>query len=106
MPPFERMDPMFYAISNFRRRKFKECAELCTSILEKSPYDQCAWTLKTRALTEQVYVDDLDLEEESISESLLDENAIAQTARPGTSLKTPSDNAQETMGISPAVRLQ
>lgn len=65
---------------------------------------QCAWTLKTRALTEQVYVDDLDLEEESISESLLDENAIAQTARPGTSLKTPSDNAQETMGISPAVR--
>ncbi|CAE1320057.1 TTC8 [Acanthosepion pharaonis] len=104
MPPFERMDPMFYAISNFRRRKFKECAELCTSILEKSPYDQCAWTLKTRALTEQVYVDDLDLEEESISESLLDENAIAQTARPGTSLKTPSDNAQETMGISPAVR--
>ncbi|KAG1674550.1 Tetratricopeptide repeat protein 8 [Nymphon striatum] len=47
-----------------------------------------AWTLKMRALTEQVYVDDLEADEEGIAEMFMDDNAIAQTARPGTSLKT------------------
>ncbi|XP_029649151.1 tetratricopeptide repeat protein 8-like [Octopus sinensis] len=103
MPPFERMHPMFYAISNFRRRKFKECAELCTSILEKTPYDEAAWSLKTRALTEQVYVDDADLEEETIAESILDENALAQNVRPGTSLQSSSLESRPD-GINPAIR--
>lgn len=48
---------------------------------------QAAWTLKTRALTEQVYVDEVEVDEEGIAEMLMDDNAIAQVARPGTSLK-------------------
>jgi tetratricopeptide repeat protein 8 len=43
-----------------------------------------------RCITEQVYVDDLEADEEGIAESLMDDNAIAQIARPGTSLKTSS----------------
>ena len=50
---------------------------------------QAAWTLKTRALTEQVYVDEIEVDEEGIAELLMDDNAIAQVARPGTSLKKP-----------------
>jgi tetratricopeptide repeat protein 8 len=48
------------------------------------------WCLKMRCITEQVYVDDLEADEEGIAESLMDDNSIAQIARPGTSLKTSS----------------
>ena len=41
-----------------------------------------------RALTEQVYVDEIEMEDDSIAE-MLDENAVAQVTRPGTSLKAP-----------------
>ncbi|XP_070576830.1 tetratricopeptide repeat protein 8-like [Ptychodera flava] len=83
------MDPMFLAMSFYRRRKFEECVNLCTQLLEKNPYDQAAWSLKTRALTEQVYVDEVEVDEEGIAEMVMDDNTIAQVARPGTSLKKP-----------------
>ena len=50
---------------------------------------QAAWTLKTRALTAQVYVDEVDWDEEGIAEMIMDDNVIAQVARPGTSLRQP-----------------
>ena len=46
--------------------------------------------MKTRALTEQVYVDEVEVDEEGIAEMLMDDNAIAQVSRPGTSLKKPT----------------
>lgn len=97
------MDPMFLAYSYFRRRKFKESADICTKLLEKNPYDQAAWTLKTRALTAQVYVDEVDVDEEGIAEMLMDDNAIANVARPGTSLRRPGTSSQSgpTQGIRP-----
>lgn len=42
-----------------------------------------------RALTLQVYVDDIEGEEEGIAETLLDNYAISSMPRPGTSLKNP-----------------
>ncbi|XP_037081086.1 tetratricopeptide repeat protein 8-like [Pollicipes pollicipes] len=48
-----------------------------------------AWTLKARALTQQVYMDDIEADEDGIADTVMDDNAIAQVARPGTSLKTP-----------------
>lgn len=83
------MDPLFMATSLFRRRKFEDCVNLCTELLQKNPYDQAAWSLKTRALTEQVYVDEVEVDEEGIAEMLMDDNAIATVTRPGTSLKKP-----------------
>jgi tetratricopeptide repeat protein 8 len=50
---------------------------------------QAAWSLKMRSLTEQVYVDEVDNDEEGIAEMLLDENTVANITRPGTSLKQP-----------------
>ncbi|XP_038967994.1 tetratricopeptide repeat protein 8 isoform X4 [Rattus norvegicus] len=96
------MEPLFRAWSYFRRRKFQLCADLCTQMLEKSPYDQAAWILKARALTEMVYVDEIDVDQEGIAEMTLDENAIAQVPRPGTSLKLPGTN--QTGGPTQAVR--
>ncbi|XP_012940531.1 tetratricopeptide repeat protein 8 [Aplysia californica] len=83
------MDPLYLAYSYFRRRKYKECVEITTKILEKNPYDQAAWHLKTRSLTAQVYVDEVDVDEEGIAEILMDDNVIANVSRPGTSLRKP-----------------
>uniref|UniRef100_T1IGX0 Tetratricopeptide repeat protein 8 n=1 Tax=Strigamia maritima TaxID=126957 RepID=T1IGX0_STRMM len=83
------LDPLYKALSLFRRRKFQECSNLCTEILQNNAFDQAAWSLKTRALTELVYVDDIEADEESIADCVMDENSIAQIARPGTSLRTP-----------------
>ena len=40
-----------------------------------------AWLLKTRALTEQVYVDEVEVDEEGIAEILMDDTSIAQISR-------------------------
>ncbi|MPC39690.1 Tetratricopeptide repeat protein 8 [Portunus trituberculatus] len=34
------MDPLFLALSCFRRRKFDRCIKICTELLSKNPYDQ------------------------------------------------------------------
>ena len=41
-----------------------------------------------RALTEQVWVDECDGDEEGLADVLMDDNTIASVARPGTSLRT------------------
>uniref|UniRef100_UPI003AADAE54 tetratricopeptide repeat protein 8 isoform X5 n=1 Tax=Centroberyx gerrardi TaxID=166262 RepID=UPI003AADAE54 len=96
------MDPLFLAWSYFRRRKFQQCSDICSKILEDSPYDQAAWSLKTRALTEMVYIDEVEVDQEGIAEMMLDESSIAQVARPGTSLRLPGTSHGG--GPTPAVR--
>ena len=44
-----------------------------------------------RALTEQVYVDEIEIDEDGIAE-MLDENSLAQITRPGTSLRAPGSS--------------
>ncbi|KAF6718696.1 Tetratricopeptide repeat protein 8 [Oryzias melastigma] len=96
------MDPLFLAWSYFRRRKLQQCSEICTKILHDNPYDQAAWSLKTRSLTEMVYIDEVEVDQEGIAEMMLDENSIAQVARPGTSLRLPGTS--QGGGPTPAVR--
>jgi len=63
-------------------------------------YVQAAWMLKMRALTEQLYVDEVDIDEEGIAETLMDSNAIANVPRPGTSLKQPNmDSGSISRGV-------
>ncbi|XP_057651035.1 tetratricopeptide repeat protein 8 isoform X1 [Diorhabda carinulata] len=81
------MDPMYLALSLFRKRHYDKCIDVCSDILQKQPLDQAAWCLKMKALTKQVYVDDIESEE--IQENdFLDDNVIATAPRPGTSMKT------------------
>lgn len=90
---------MFMAVHKLRCREFDDATSLCTDVLSKNPYDQvsrvarcetasrnpsasqAAWSLKVRALTQKMWVDDTDMEEEGIAEALLDETATAQVAR-------------------------
>uniref|UniRef100_A0A8C5E6S8 Tetratricopeptide repeat domain 8 n=1 Tax=Gouania willdenowi TaxID=441366 RepID=A0A8C5E6S8_GOUWI len=96
------MDPLFIAWSYFRRRKLQQCSDICSKILEENPYDQAAWGLKTCALTEMVYIDEVEVDQEGIAEMMLDESSIAQVARPGTSLRLPGTS--QGGGPTPAVR--
>lgn len=53
-----------------------------TTFFSRFPFpNQAAWSLKTRALTEQVYLDEIDVDEEGIAEMLMDDNSIAQVTR-------------------------
>ena len=47
---------------------------------------QAAWYLKGRGLTEQTYVDEVEMEEEGIAELFMDDTAIADVASKHTPL--------------------
>ncbi|ODN06000.1 Tetratricopeptide repeat protein 8 [Orchesella cincta] len=99
------MDPFYLAILRYRQRQFDECIALCTDVLRKNPLDQAAWSLKTRALTEQVRVDYLEIFEDGIAEAVFNEDTIATAARPGTSLRTGTARRTASRdGPSPAIR--
>ena len=70
----DKVDPIYLALSRFRRRRFDDSANICTEVLEQNPYDQvrqqhpgqwicwstipvqAVWFLKCRSLTEKAYV--------------------------------------------------
>eukprot|EP00192_Tetraselmis_astigmatica_P021235 CAMPEP_0117672890 /NCGR_PEP_ID=MMETSP0804-20121206/14166_1 /TAXON_ID=1074897 /ORGANISM="Tetraselmis astigmatica, Strain CCMP880" /LENGTH=278 /DNA_ID=CAMNT_0005481563 /DNA_START=185 /DNA_END=1021 /DNA_ORIENTATION=+ len=97
-----QLNPAWLAQSRLRRRKHDECIDLCTELLEKNAYDQAAWYLKVRALTLKNWIDDTEMEEEGVAEILLDDDAVASVARPGTSLARPLSSSSG--GPSQAVR--
>ncbi|KAG2451608.1 hypothetical protein HYH02_003389 [Chlamydomonas schloesseri] len=103
-PHASQVNPVWLAQSRLRRRKFDECIEVCTGILDKNPYDQAVWYLKTRALTLKNWIDDLEIEEEGVADVLLDEHQVAQVPRPGTSLSRPLTSAAGSGAPSQAVR--
>lgn len=44
------------------------------------PAYQAAWFLKLRAITEQTYVDDVELDEDGIAELFMDDSVLADVA--------------------------
>jgi tetratricopeptide repeat protein 8 len=81
------VDPLWYAQSKFKRRRYDECIAICTELLAASRVpDKAVWLLKCAALTAKSWIDDTEMEEEGIAEALLDEHATASAPRPGTSL--------------------
>ena len=95
------MDPLFYALNTYKKKKYEKTVELCTNLLDKNPYDRAAWVLKLKALTEQFYVDEVEADELGITECLFDDTKVAQTPRPETSTNNLSNINQ---GFSPAIR--
>ena len=55
-----------------------------------------------RALTEQVYVDEVEIDEDGIAE-MMDENSVAQISRPGTSLRAATSSSASS-SLSMAMR--
>ena len=56
----------------------------------RNPYDESFWYLKCRALTAIDWLDDLEVDDDTLADQMLDENAIAQMPRPGTSMNRPA----------------
>ncbi|CAE7581589.1 Ttc8 [Symbiodinium sp. KB8] len=98
------LNPFFRAVSRFRQRRWDECIDICTELLEQNPKDQAAWFLKCRALTSKQWIDDVEIDEEGVADLLLDENAVAQAPRPGTSLNRPLTRAESGGGPTQVVR--
>ncbi|XP_003383822.3 PREDICTED: tetratricopeptide repeat protein 8-like [Amphimedon queenslandica] len=98
------VDPLFMALTLFRHRRFGDCLDICNQLLEKNPRDQAVWFLKVRSLTEQTYIDETEVEDEGIAELTMDDNKIADVARPGTSLRQPTAVATGRIGTSQGVR--
>lgn len=90
-------------MSKLRRRNYDEAIRLCTQILAENPYDRAVWFLKCRALTLKDWIDDTEMEEEGVGDLLLDENAVAATPRPGTSLSKPATGGNNN-GVDQSVR--
>ena len=48
------LSPVYLAVVHYQRNEYDECIDICSKVLEKNPYDEAVWSLKTRALTAQV----------------------------------------------------
>jgi tetratricopeptide repeat protein 8 len=96
------MDPMYLALKMFELRKYDQVEKITTALLEKNPQDEALWTLKMRALTQQVYVDEYEIEYEDVVDQLMDESAMAANPRPGTSLRQPTRTAAGTQPLTTA----
>merc|ERR1719426_739010 len=79
------INPFFLAMSKFRRRKYADCTDICTALLEQNQRDQAAWFLKCRSMTCEAWVDDIEIDVEGVADQFMDENAMASMPRPGPS---------------------
>ena len=77
------LDPAFYALSLLRRRRLDQCVEhASTTIQEKqqsnpgSGVDLQLWWAKVRALTNQTWFDDTEMEETDAGDELIEKGTI------------------------------
>lgn len=98
------MDPLWLAASKLRRDRLDECIAICDDLLSRNHGDQAAWFIKCRAVLKKNYIDDIELDEESMAEALLDENAVAATPRPGTSLNKPQTSSSNSSAMDQGIR--
>lgn len=65
------MDAYFQAVSLFRRRNYDQCIEVCNLLLiqqqqqkgEHTYHQGRAWELKMRAMTQRVYIDEIEADD-------------------------------------------
>ncbi|CAN0211296.1 unnamed protein product [Ascophyllum nodosum] len=84
-----------------RRRRHRDCIDICSDLLSENSGDQAVWYLKCRALTQEQYLDDTEMEELGAAELLMDENATAEAPRPGTSLNQPLIKGRHDQSVRP-----
>lgn len=65
------MDPFHKAVVLFRLRKYEQCIEHCNQLLISEPTLQGPWELKMKAMTQRVYVDDIEAEEDAVAGKFL-----------------------------------
>ncbi|GLE06635.1 hypothetical protein PINS_up016029 [Pythium insidiosum] len=96
-PVLDEVDPFYMALLRARQRRFTECIDIWHRDLGAEPL-RSAWVTKTKALTQETYIDDSELEEDGAADLLLDDNVMASMPRPGTSLNRPNTRAGTSAG--------
>lgn len=81
------MDTYYEAVSLYRRRKYDQCIELCNGLLQKNVNNQGPWELKMKAMTQRVYIDDIEADDGVVVNDDLDTSYMATAPRVGTSLR-------------------
>lgn len=77
------MDSSYYkALSLFRLRKYEKCIEMCNQLLSHSPQLQGPWELKMRAMTQRVYVDDIEAEDDGVVGKIFFSKIILKLKKP------------------------
>lgn len=102
------MDPAYYVLSLLRRRRLDACVDYSTAVIREKQQaaggavDLQLWWAKARALTNQAWFDDTEMEETDAGELLVERNVTAATnmARPGTSLMTSNGKGSGGAGAS------
>ncbi|KAJ3405102.1 Tetratricopeptide repeat protein 8 [Chytridiales sp. JEL 0842] len=103
------------AVQRFTAHQYDQCKDICTKLLDGNAYDQAAWYLKTRSITEISRAEDFeDSFDAPPPSSALDDGIKAPLPRPGTSLRVqtptsirkPSNASQDPAAAftSPAIR--
>lgn len=83
------MDIFFEAISLYRRRKYDLCIEKCNALLQtNAALQQGPWELKMRAMTQRVYIDDIEANDGVIGKYMV----IAQCSTQAPPTYTQNDN--------------
>lgn len=76
-----QVDPLWLAYSRLKRKRIVGTIAVCDQILNKIPgknrsqygIDEAVWLMKCRALSEEVSIDDTEMEEETVGELLMDD---------------------------------
>jgi tetratricopeptide repeat protein 8 len=86
--PAPDIDPTLLALSRYRRGRLDAAVDMCSELLSRDAENANAWFIKCRALTEKVFVDDAEDDPFEMDQGaeLVDETALVNVARPGTSM--------------------
>lgn len=57
------IDEIYTALTLFRRRKYDKCVDLCNKLMLSTVHQKMAWELKMRAVTQRVYVDEIEADD-------------------------------------------
>lgn len=93
------MENFALAMSKYKRHRFDECIKLCDEMLKQNDTDLAVQLLKTHAIRKKNFIDDLEIDDESLGDKILDEYKVTNNARPGTSFQ-----GSGSRGINQAVR--
>ena len=79
------MSDFVIAMSRFKRHKYPECLLIVDQMLLSNNRDKAAFQLKLNCLIMMNKDEEQDLDEQPLSELLLDEKSKQTVVRPGTS---------------------
>lgn len=57
------LDEVHRALYLYRQRKYDSCVDLCNKLMLNSVHQKMVYELKMRAMTQRVYIDDIEADD-------------------------------------------